>query len=102
MVMLEQASGDFTLPPTVPSKLLFITAGSGITPVMGMLRGRLTDPDVAADVVLLHSTPTVEDLLAQLVEFDTDLLDFGVAEVGHGVGFARPFGRVGPVEGDGR
>ncbi len=63
MVMLEQASGDFTLPPTVPSKLLFITAGSGITPVMGMLRGRLTDPDVAADVVLLHSTPTREDVI---------------------------------------
>ena len=51
------------MPPTVPSKLLFITAGSGITPVMGMLRGRLTDPDVAADVVLLHSTPTREDVI---------------------------------------
>jgi ferredoxin-NADP reductase len=37
--MLDQAIGDFVLPtPIPPEKILFITGGSGITPVMGMLR----------------------------------------------------------------
>ena len=36
-VHLEQAAGDFVL-PTGGGKLLFVTAGSGITPVIGMLR----------------------------------------------------------------
>jgi len=38
MIMLDQAAGDFTLPAERPAKVLFLTAGSGITPVMGMLR----------------------------------------------------------------
>ena len=38
VVMLDQAAGDFVLPPVRPTKVLFLTAGSGITPVMGMLR----------------------------------------------------------------
>ncbi|MGZ4616919.1 MAG: ferredoxin reductase [Actinomycetes bacterium] len=37
LVHLEQAAGDFVLPPD-GTKLLFVTAGSGITPVIGMLR----------------------------------------------------------------
>ena len=60
MIMLDQAAGDFTLPAVSPGKVLFITAGSGITPVMGMLRnaiGRL------GDVVVLHSSPTAGDVI---------------------------------------
>lgn len=63
LVMLDQATGDFTLPDRVPDKVLFITAGSGITPVMGMLRNRLTGPNAAADVVLAHSAPTRDDVI---------------------------------------
>jgi ferredoxin-NADP reductase len=37
MVRLEQAAGEFVL-PTEGGKFLFVTAGSGITPVIGMLR----------------------------------------------------------------
>src|SRR5690349_3942453 len=37
LVHLEQATGDFVLDPTA-TKLLFVTAGSGVTPVIGMLR----------------------------------------------------------------
>src|SRR6476660_3659202 len=37
LVHLEQAAGDFVLPER-PGPLLFITAGSGVTPVIGMLR----------------------------------------------------------------
>jgi len=40
LVHLEQAAGEFVLPtdPAAHPKLLFVTAGSGITPVIGMLR----------------------------------------------------------------
>jgi stearoyl-CoA 9-desaturase NADPH oxidoreductase len=60
LVHLDQAAGEFTLPSRNPDKVLFVTAGSGITPVMGMLRtyaGRL------GDVVLVHSAPTGDDVV---------------------------------------
>jgi ferredoxin-NADP reductase len=58
VVQLDQATGDFVLPNIRPAKALFVTAGSGITPVMGMLRStRLTD------VVLVHSAPTADDVI---------------------------------------
>jgi stearoyl-CoA 9-desaturase NADPH oxidoreductase len=55
VVQLAQAAGEFTLPATLPAKALFVTAGSGITPVMGMLRSHL---DELSDVVVVHSAPT--------------------------------------------
>ena len=57
IIQLDQATGDFTLPDTPPAKILFVTAGSGVTPVMGMLRNRL---DELADVVHVHAAPTRE------------------------------------------
>src|SRR3712207_388504 len=41
MVQLGQAEGEFVLPTPLPPKLLLVTAGSGITPVIGMLRNLL-------------------------------------------------------------
>ena len=38
LVHLSQAQGEFTLPDRVPGHVLFISGGSGITPVMSMLR----------------------------------------------------------------
>ena len=35
IIQIDQASGDFVLPQSVPAKVLFLTGGSGITPVMG-------------------------------------------------------------------
>ncbi len=55
---LDQAAGDFVLPAELPAKALFITAGSGITPVMGMLRHR-----ELTDAVLVHSAPTSDDVI---------------------------------------
>jgi ferredoxin-NADP reductase len=66
VVQLDQAAGDFCLPDRRPEKLLFITAGSGITPVMGMLRNH----DELTDVVLVHSAPTADDVV-----FGADLRD---------------------------
>ncbi len=60
LVHLDQAEGDFTLGAVPPAKALFVTAGSGITPVMGMLRSRGAD---LRDVVLVHSAPTADDVI---------------------------------------
>lgn len=60
LVHLDQATGDFVLPRQRPARALFITAGSGITPVMGMLRNHLDELD---DVVVVHSAPTREDVI---------------------------------------
>ncbi len=60
LVHLGQAEGDFVLPATRPAKVLFLTGGSGITPVMGMLRNHA---DELPDVVLLHSAPTPRDVI---------------------------------------
>ena len=58
---LDQPAGDFTLPHPAPAKILFVTAGSGITPVMGMLRNM---PHRAmSDIVLVHSAPTGADVI---------------------------------------
>src|SRR5687768_8317942 len=38
MVHLSQAEGDFVLPDRVPDHIVLISGGSGITPVMSMLR----------------------------------------------------------------
>lgn len=55
---LEIPQGDFVLPDH-PRPLLMITAGSGITPVMSMLR-TLIDRRADADVVVLHSARSPE------------------------------------------
>jgi ferredoxin-NADP reductase len=56
MIHLGQAEGDFVLSDPLPAKLLLVTAGSGITPVIGMLRNLFSRAvPVQADIVLLHS-----------------------------------------------
>jgi len=69
MVHLEQAAGEFVLPEN-PGKLLFITAGSGVTPVIGMLRNLfpVTDSGVLHlprskdhDIVVVHVAPSEPD-----------------------------------------
>jgi ferredoxin-NADP reductase len=60
LVHLAPADGEFVLPSPLPRKLLFITAGSGITPVMAMLRAHAGD---GADIVVLHSDRTAGDVI---------------------------------------
>jgi ferredoxin-NADP reductase len=50
---LSQADGDFVLPRRRPDRLLLISGGSGITPVMSMVR-TLCEEGHAGEVVLLH------------------------------------------------
>jgi len=60
LIHLDQATGDFVLPRPLPARTLFVTAGSGVTPVMGMLRNHL---DGLPDVVVVHSAPTRDDVI---------------------------------------
>ena len=62
IVSLGGVEGDFVLPDPLPQKLLFISAGSGITPIISMLRS-LSRHDVMNDVVVLHSARTPEDVI---------------------------------------
>ncbi|SEQ89579.1 Ferredoxin-NADP reductase [Lentzea xinjiangensis] len=65
VIQLDQACGEFVLPAAKPAKVLYLTAGSGITPAMGMLRDTRF-----ADVVMVHSAPRPEDVI-----FRNDLHD---------------------------
>lgn len=59
VIQMDQACGDFTL-GGASSKPLFVTAGSGITPVMGMLRSH---SDELSGAVVIHSAPTEGDVI---------------------------------------
>jgi ferredoxin-NADP reductase len=69
LVHLEQAAGEFVL-PQAGAKLLFVTAGSGITPVIGMLRNLFPVADSGVvrlgrsadhDITVVHVAPTEPD-----------------------------------------
>jgi ferredoxin-NADP reductase len=61
ILFLDTPQGDFVLPEH-PRPLLMLTAGSGLTPVMSMIRTLVPRrPD--ADVVLVHSARTRDDAL---------------------------------------
>lgn len=57
VVGLSQADGRFSLPPSRPERILLISGGSGITPVLSMLR-TLCDEGYAGDVTFLHYADT--------------------------------------------
>jgi stearoyl-CoA 9-desaturase NADPH oxidoreductase len=62
IVRLGGVEGTFLLPDPLPGKLLFISAGSGITPIASMLRS-LARKDAVGDVVHLHSARTAESVI---------------------------------------
>jgi ferredoxin-NADP reductase len=62
IVSLGGVEGDFVLPDPPPKKLLFISAGSGITPIISMLRS-LCRHDELGDAVLLHSARDEDDVI---------------------------------------
>ncbi|WP_182378018.1 ferredoxin reductase [Nocardioides sp. WS12] len=81
MVHLAQAEGDFVLDTSGvgPTKLLLVTGGSGITPVIGMLRNlynRSNAHSVAGDfdIVLVHSAMSHDEVI-----FGAELRDHATA-----------------------
>lgn len=61
VLLIDPPQGEFVLPEH-PRPLLMLTAGSGITPVMSMVRTLVTRRE-DADVVLLHSARTRDEAL---------------------------------------
>src|SRR5688572_8670473 len=62
IVRLALPEGDFVLPDPPSAKILFLVGGSGITPVMAMLR-TLDRRRSMPDVVLHYSSPTAERMI---------------------------------------
>jgi len=77
LVHLSQAEGDFVLPDRVPERLLLISGGSGITPVMSMLRS-LQRRTHRGRVTFLHYAPDPDRLI-----FARELEE--IRHTGHGV-----------------
>jgi ferredoxin-NADP reductase len=94
IIGLGGVEGDFVLPEERPEKLLFISAGSGITPIMSMLRS-LEHRDELDDVVLLHSARTAEDVIfgGELRELAEKHEGFRCHEQ-----LTRESGRMGPAD----
>jgi ferredoxin-NADP reductase len=62
LVRLGGVEGTFVLPDPAPAKLLFISAGSGITPIMSMLSS-LDRRDGIEDVVHIHSARSADGVI---------------------------------------
>ena len=73
IVRLAAPQGNFVLPDPAPPSILFLTAGSGVTPVMSMLRTLLRRKQIG-DIVHLHSAPTAADVMfgSELAELAAD------------------------------
>ncbi|OBB94452.1 ferredoxin reductase [Mycolicibacterium peregrinum] len=62
IVRLASPRGDFALPDPPPAKLLLVSAGSGITPIMAMLRS-LRHRGQNPDIVHIHSAPGTDAVI---------------------------------------
>ncbi len=62
MVYLGDVEGEFRLPDPLPERMLFISAGSGITPIWAMLR-ELQRRDCLTDVFHIHGARTPDDVI---------------------------------------
>jgi ferredoxin-NADP reductase len=62
IVRLGGVEGTFVLPDPLPARLLFISAGSGITPIMSMLRS-LDARRQIEDVVHVHCARTADEVI---------------------------------------
>src|SRR5271169_1811315 len=77
VVRLAAPKGDFALPDPPPPKLLFMTAGSGITPVIAMLR-TLDKRGQHPDIVHIHSARSADEVI-----FHDELRDLEGSQPGY-------------------
>jgi ferredoxin-NADP reductase len=94
IVSLSKIEGEFVLPDPPPKKLLFISAGSGITPIMSMLR-HLDHYDQIGDVVHLHSARHSDEVI-----FGPELRELAERRDGFRLHeqMTRDHGRMGPED----
>ncbi|WP_090863801.1 hybrid-cluster NAD(P)-dependent oxidoreductase [Paraburkholderia diazotrophica] len=92
-------SGSFT-PTTAPAaKSLYLSAGSGVTPLMSMTRASI-DLGLDRDIVFVHSARTPADIvfrkeLQRLAELSPRLRTFFLCEgIGDEAGWSEPTGRL--------
>jgi ferredoxin-NADP reductase len=80
IVRLAAPQGNFVMPDPAPASVLFLTAGSGITPVMSMLRTLAKRNGIGGTghVVHIHSAPTESDVL-----FASELAGLAAAHEGY-------------------
>jgi stearoyl-CoA 9-desaturase NADPH oxidoreductase len=73
VVRLAAPQGNFVLPDPAPPSILFLTAGSGITPVMSMLR-TLVRRNQIGDITHVHSAPAAAEVMfaAELAALEAD------------------------------
>jgi ferredoxin-NADP reductase len=94
IVKLSDVEGTFVLPDPAPERLLFISAGSGVTPIMSMLRD-LDRRGKLSDAVHLHSARTSDEFI-----FGEQLRD--LAERNEGFRLHEQLtgvhGRIGPAD----
>jgi len=62
VLRLGLPQGEFVLPDPPPKRLLFVTGGSGVTPVMAMLR-TMDRRGTMPDVVMAHSAPNKNEVI---------------------------------------
>jgi ferredoxin-NADP reductase len=62
VVEMGEAQGQFVLPKKLPESVLFLSAGSGITPVMAMLRHLTASPSTRR-LAFLHWARSPDDLI---------------------------------------
>jgi ferredoxin-NADP reductase len=60
VVGLTPGGGEFVLPAELPRRILFVSGGSGITPVMSMLR-TLTDERYDGEVAFVHYARSADE-----------------------------------------
>lgn len=75
VVELSDPAGDFVLPEQRPRRILFVSGGSGITPVMSMLR-TLHAEGFDGDIAFVHysRTPAEADYREELAELPARVL----------------------------
>jgi ferredoxin-NADP reductase len=97
LVRLGGVEGTFVLPDPAPEKLLFISAGSGITPIMSMVNS-LAGAGDTGDAVHIHSARTAESVIfaERLRRIEAEHEDFALR-----LRLTGEHGRLAPTDLDG-
>jgi len=97
--VIEGPHGRFVLADSGPGRRVFVAGGSGITPIMAMLRAHCADPD-AGHALLLYGNRRIEDAIfaAELaaLEASTDRLTVRHLLETPTDAVPAPFGRMSP------